>query len=103
MAEFRTVVRASEIPPGEMKVVDLDGEAVVIANVDGQYYAFSNTCSHEGGPLGEGELEDDRVTCPWHSTVFDVKTGAALEGVTEDPVPIYEVRVERDEILVRKP
>ncbi len=54
MAEFQTVARASEVPPGEMKLVEVDGEEVVIANVDGEYFAFSNTCTHEGGPLVEG-------------------------------------------------
>ena len=104
MAEFQTVARASEIAPGEMKLVDVDGEEVVIANVDGEYFAFSNTCTHEGGPLVEGELDGDIVTCPWHSTPFNVKTGEAQEGgVTDDPVPVYEVRLDGDDIQIRKP
>jgi len=102
MAESRTVATASRIPPGEMKVIDLDGQEVVIANVNGAFYAFSNTCTHEGGPLGEGELEGETVTCPWHFTKFNVKTGTVVEGVTDDPVPTYEVRLEGDEIKLRK-
>ncbi len=51
MAEYETVARASEVAPGEMKLVGVDGEEVVIANVGGEYFAFSNTCTHEGGPL----------------------------------------------------
>ena len=85
-----------------MKVIDLDGQEVVIANVNGAFYAFSNTCTHEGGPLGEGELEGETVTCPWHFTKFNVKTGTVVEGVTDDPVPTYEVRLEGDEIKLRK-
>ncbi len=104
MTEFQTVARASEMAPGEMKLVDVDGEEVVIANVDGEYFAFSNTCTHEGGPLVEGELDGDIVTCPWHSTPFNVRTGEALEGgVTDDPVSVYEVRFEGDDIQIRKP
>ncbi len=104
MAEYETVAKASEVAPGEMKLVDVDGEEVVIANVDGVYFAFSNTCTHEGGPLVEGELDGDIVTCPWHSTPFNVKTGEAQEGgVTDDQVPVYEVRLEGDDIQIRKP
>ena len=103
MADFHTVAQGSEIAPGEMKLVDLEGEEVVIANVDGTYYAFSNTCTHEGGPLVDGELDGETVTCPWHFTVFDVKSGEALEGVTDAPVPTYEVRLEGENIQVAKP
>ena len=103
MAEFETVAKASDILPGQMKVVGLGGEEVVIANVDGTYFAFSNLCSHEAGPLVEGELEGDRVTCPWHFTVFDVTTGRAVEGVTDDPIHTYEVRHQGDAIQIRKP
>ncbi len=104
MAEYEIVAKASEVAPGEMKLVDVDGEEVVIANVDGVYFAFSNACTHEGGPLVEGELDGDIVTCPWHSTPFNVKTGGAQEGgVTDDPVPVYEIRLEGDDIQIRTP
>ncbi len=104
MAEFQKVARASEMAPGEMKLVEVDGDEVVIANVDGEYFAFSNTCTHEGGPLVEGELDGDIVTCPWHSTPFNVRTGEALEGgVTDDPVSVYQVRLEGDDLQIRKP
>ncbi len=104
MAEFQTVAKASEVAPGEMKLVEVGGEEVVIANVGGEYFAFSNTCTHEGGPLSDGELEGDIVTCPWHFTPFNVRTGEALEGgVTDDPIPTYVVRLEGDDIQVRKP
>ena len=104
MAEYETVAKASEVAPGEMKLVGVGGEEVVIANVGGEYFAFSNTCTHEGGPLVEGELDGDIVTCPWHSTPFNVKTGEAQEGgVTDDSVPVYEVRLDGDDIQIRKP
>ena len=64
MGSFRTVAKTSDIAPGAMKVVDLDGEEVVVANVDGVFFAFSNTCTHKGGPLAEGELAGETVTCP---------------------------------------
>ena len=103
MSEFRTVTNTADLAPGKMKLVDLDGEEIAIANVDGEYFAFNNTCPHKGGPLAEGELEGDIVTCPWHATPFNVRTGEAQEGgVTDDPVATYEVRLEGDDIQIRK-
>ncbi len=103
MGDFRAVARATEIPSGEMKLVDLDGEEVVIANVDGAFFAFGNVCTHVGGPLVEGELQGEAVTCPWHASIFNVKSGEVLEEPAEDPIPTYEVRLEGDEIQVRTP
>ncbi len=106
MSEFRTVTNTTDLAPGEMKQVDLEGEeiAIAIANVHGEYFEFNNTCPHAGGPLAEGELEGDIVTCPWHFTPFNVRTGEAQDGgVTNDPVSTYEVHLEGDNIQIRKP
>ncbi len=103
MAEFQTVAKASEIAPGEMKLVNVAGQDVVVANVEGAFFAFGNECTHVGGPLVEGELEGETVTCPWHATIFNVKTGQALEGPGTSAVPTYEVRLEDDEIQIAKP
>ena len=103
MGDFQTVANVSEIRTGEMKLVDLDDEEVVIANVDGAYFAFGNECPHAGGPLVEGELQGEAVTCPWHASIFNVKSGEVLEEPAKDSIPTYEVRVEGDEIQVRTP
>ncbi len=104
MAEFQTVAKTSDVTPGEMKLVTLDGEEVVIANVDGEFFAFTNICAHAEGPLAEGELVGSIVTCPWHATPFNVKTGEAQEGgVTDDPVATYDVRIEGNDIQITKP
>jgi nitrite reductase/ring-hydroxylating ferredoxin subunit len=58
---------------------------------------------HEEGPLVEGELDGDVVTCPWHFTEFNVLTGEVLEGLTDEPIPVYEVRVEGDDVQVARP
>src|SRR3990170_3375958 len=100
MPDFVTVARTDEVPPGEMKVVEVAGEEVVVANVDGTYYAFGNECTHVGGPLSEGALQGDQVPCPWHSTIFDVKTGQPQGGPGKDPVPTYQVRVQCGEVQV---
>jgi nitrite reductase/ring-hydroxylating ferredoxin subunit len=103
MSGLETVAKASEIPPGEMTLVELDGEKVVIANADGEFYAFGNTCTHAGGPLVEGELDGKTVICPWHSTVFDITTGEPEGGPGEKAVPTYEVRLDGGTIEIRKP
>ena len=100
MADFVKVADLSEVPPGEMLLVDLEGEEIALANVNGTIYAFDDTCTHMGGPLGEGELDGTTVTCPWHSGEFDVTTGEVKGPPPDDPEPKYEVRVEGDEVQV---
>ncbi len=102
MPEFIRVLSTAELPAGEMRIVDLDGEEVVVANVGGAFCAFSNLCTHEGGPLGEGELDGDVVTCPWHYTRFNVRTGEVIDGVTDEAVPVFDVEVDGGEVKVRK-
>lgn len=88
-----------EIPPGSCKTVEVDGKTVVVYNVDGNFYATTNTCAHQGGPLGDGLLNGKHITCPWHAWEFDVTTGEAPfdPGVKID---CYPVRLEGDDIIV---
>ena len=102
MANFETVATAPEIAAGTMKLVDVAGDEVVVVNVDGKFFAFANECTHAGGPLIDGDLEGDKVTCPWHATVFNVMSGAPLQGPGREPIPTYEVRIEGDEIQLAK-
>lgn len=103
MPDFSIVLKVSDVPVGAMKLIkDKDAE-IVVANVDGEFCAFGNICPHEGGPLAEGELEGNVITCPWHFTRFDVRTGEAIEGVTDEPIPVYEVRVVGDDIQIKAP
>ncbi len=100
MSEWVTVARTSEIGPGQKKIVEVDGQLVVVINLNGEYYAIEDVCTHDGGPLGEGKLDDGQIICPRHGAHFDVRTGAALTLPAFEPVPTYDVRVEGDEILV---
>jgi nitrite reductase/ring-hydroxylating ferredoxin subunit len=100
MANFSNVLKTSAVSPGEMKLVTIGDAEIVVANVEGSYCAFGNLCPHEGAPLAEGELDGDVVTCPWHFTEFNIRTGAVIEGLTDEPIPVYEVRVEGDDIQV---
>ena len=103
MAEsrFEKVAETSEVALGEMKSVQLDEEELLLANVDGNYYVISDTCSHRGGPLSSGELTGEQVECPLHGAVFSVVTGDVVSLPASDGVPAREVRISGDDILVR--
>jgi siroheme decarboxylase len=94
------VAKVSEVPAGSAKLVVVDGEQIALYNVDGQFYALSNRCSHARGPLVDGEIKNGHVVCPWHQAEFDLKTGAALCKPARGPVPAYNVNVEGDAIMV---
>jgi len=84
--------RVSELAPGSILLV---GD-VAVFNVDGVFCATQAKCTHKQGPLNEGTLEGSTVTCPWHGTQFDVRTGAVLRGPAKDPLKTYRVIVEGD-------
>ncbi len=99
MANFVKVCKTSDIPTGSGKTVEVNGKAVAVFNVDGNFYAIDNTCLHRGGPLGEGELDGKIVTCPWHGWRYDVATGAN-EMNPSIAVEKYQVKVEGEDVVV---
>ena len=100
---FVRVADTKDIPPSTMKAVELDNsQSICIANIDGKYYAIDNICTHEGGPLADGTLEGYEVECPWHGSKFDVRTGEPTKPPARQAVPTYQVKVEGNNILVRK-
>ena len=100
MAKFVKVARAEDIASGEKRIVEVDGTLVVVINLDGQFYAMEDVCTHDGGPVGEGQLEDAQIICPRHGAHFDVRTGDALTLPAFEPVPTFEVKVEGDDVWV---
>ncbi|MFB3040276.1 MAG: non-heme iron oxygenase ferredoxin subunit [Candidatus Poribacteria bacterium] len=100
MSEFFKVAEVSEIPSGGKKLVEVDGYPVALFNVDGEFYAIEDVCTHDGGPLAEGELEGNEIECPRHGARFNVRTGEVLCMPAVEPVECYEVKVEGDDILV---
>jgi ferredoxin-NADP reductase/nitrite reductase/ring-hydroxylating ferredoxin subunit len=86
-----------------MKEVQLDGENICLVNVEGKYYAINNICTHEGGPLADGTLDGYEVECPWHGSKFDVRTGEVKEPPASEPEPAYQVNLEGNSILIKKP
>ena len=100
--DFVRVAETKDIQKSQMKEVQIDGEDVCIANVDGKYYAIGNVCTHEGGPLADGVLEGYEVEYPWHQSKFDVRTGEVISPPASESEPTYEIKVDGNSILVKK-
>jgi len=100
MGEFQRIASVGDVPPGEMIVVEVGGEEIAIANIGGEICAFSNACTHRGGPLGEGILAGEVVECPYHAGQFNVRTGEVVAPPPTEPVKTYPVQVDGEEIKV---
>lgn len=100
MPEFVSVGRASELEEGEVRVFDVDGQAIAVANSAGTLYAFDDTCTHAQCSLAEGDLDGTTVICPCHDGEFDITNGEVLDGPPDEPVIVYPVRVEGDDIQI---
>ena len=94
------IAKTSEIPAGTAKRFVVDGVEVLLCNVDGAFYAVEDVCTHDGGPLDQGELEGCEIMCPRHGALFDVTTGKALTLPAVVPLPTYAVRLDGDDITV---
>ena len=80
MGELVSVAKIEDVSPGSGIVAEVEDKSLAVFNVDGDYFVIDNTCIHRGGPLGEGDLEGNVVTCPWHGWEYDVKTGACTNN-----------------------
>ena len=96
------VIAASELPPGAMRWVVVDRERVLLANVDGAFYALRDACGHRQMPLSKGRLDGHVVECPLHFATFDVRTGKLVSGPASADVPTYAVRIENDTVYVKR-
>jgi 3-phenylpropionate/trans-cinnamate dioxygenase ferredoxin component len=101
MTEFAAVSQANDLEVGDMRAFEVRGTRIAIANVDGTFYAFDDTCTHLQCSLAEGDLEETTVICPCHGSEFDVTSGAVLQGPAREPVETYETRVEDGSLEVK--
>lgn len=99
MLTYVKVAKKDELPPGQVREFHANGKLVALCNVAGTLYAFDNTCLHRGGPLGQGVLNGDVVTCPWHGWQYNVRSGEAMFNPAIK-VQTYEVKLEGDNIFV---
>lgn len=101
MSDWISVVKTSELAPGQWRVVDADGTPIVVFNLGGDYYAIEDVCTHDGGRLTGGKVEGDVIICPRHGARFCIRTGEALSPPAYEPTAKFPVRVENEEIQVR--
>jgi 3-phenylpropionate/trans-cinnamate dioxygenase ferredoxin subunit len=96
--EFVEIAPADQLPAGERLFVEVQGRSIVIFNIAGQLFATGDVCSHDGGPVGDGELEGYEIICPRHGARFDVRTGEVLLLPAVEDIPAYPVRVREGNI-----
>jgi nitrite reductase/ring-hydroxylating ferredoxin subunit len=99
---FVAVAQVADLAPGEMKFVAVERERIVLANVDGSFYALRDVCGHRNAPLSRGRLDGCIVECPLHFAQFDIRTGKFVDGPYSADVPAYEIRVEGDTVYLRR-
>jgi nitrite reductase/ring-hydroxylating ferredoxin subunit len=100
--EFIPVAQIADIPPGGMKCVAVDRERVLLAHVDGRFYAISDICGHRNAPLSRGRLSGHIVECPLHFAQFDVRSGKLVDGPVAADVRAYETHIDGDTVLVKR-
>ena len=104
MSEFVAVAKVSEVEEDKVKAVRLGNTPIGLTKVDGEFFAFADVCTHDDGPVAEGELDGYVIECPRHGAKFDIRTGKVKQLPAVTPIPIYAVKVEGDVVLVsRKP
>ncbi len=101
MSDYQRVCRASDVPEGGKMVVEVGDRLVALFHVDGKFWAIDALCTHDGGPLAEGELKGHTIACPRHGARFDIRTGRVLSMPATEDTPAREDKVEGDEVLLR--
>jgi 3-phenylpropionate/trans-cinnamate dioxygenase ferredoxin subunit len=102
MSDLRRIdlCAADEVPPGTMKLCEVEDELVLVTNVDGRFHATQGVCSHEYFELDKGFLSVGSITCALHLSRFDLETGDALDPPAEMPLVLYSVVVEDGRVLI---
>jgi 3-phenylpropionate/trans-cinnamate dioxygenase ferredoxin subunit len=101
MSSFVPVAKVSDIPDPGRQIFEVEERLIVLFHVSGKFYALDDVCTHDDGPLGEGELSGYEIACPRHGAKFDVRDGRALTMPATRPTVAHEVKVEGDQVLVK--
>lgn len=97
---FLKVATREEIPVGQRLFLEINDEPIVIINLAGTLFAIGDVCTHDEGPLGDGEIDDHQIICPRHGARFDLRTGKALTLPAVVDIPVYPVRIEGDDVFI---
>ena len=100
MGNWLDVADIAELTPGTRRVIDMDGVAVAVFNLDGEYFAIQDICPHDGGELANGELEGEVIICPRHGARFSIRTGTVLGPPAYEDIRTFPVRVEGSRVQV---
>jgi len=101
MAEWQSVCKEADVPSGRVRVFSVGGTRIAMCRLEsGEIYAVADVCTHDDGPLGEGELLDHAIECPRHGARFDIRTGRVLALPAVVPIQVYPVKLEGDSVLV---
>lgn len=95
------VARVDDFPPGTHRVVEQDGTFIAVFNLDGEFHAIEDVCTHDGGELTGGDVEGDEIECPRHGARFCIRTGEVTAPPAYEPVPVFPTRVEGGVVQVR--
>ncbi len=101
MADFVKVTKVTSIPDPGRETLEIDGRLVVLLHVGGEFFCLDDVCTHDGGPLGDGPLDDHQLACPRHGAKFDIRTGKPLSMPATEATLCHEVKVDGDDVLVR--
>ena len=101
MADFQKVTTTSEILHGEVKSFVVENIVIAVCNINGNFYAFRDECSHQEFPLSDGDLEGENIVCMYHGAEFNVKTGDAICLPATESIEVFEVKLDGDDVLVK--
>lgn len=100
MSDFITIAKTTDVKPGAMKTFTVNGKRVLIANLEGTFFATQDLCTHDNGTLADGELVDGEIECPRHGARFDAKTGRVMALPAMFPIKTFPVRVDGESVQV---
>ncbi len=98
---FVPVCKVGDVADPGKAIIEVEDRLLALFHLDGEFYCIDDLCTHDGGPLGEGDLEGHEIVCPRHGARFDIRTGKALTMPATSPTAAHEVRVEGDQVFVR--
>ena len=101
--EYIEITPAEDVPDGERIFIEVKGRSIVIFNLAGKLFAIGDICSHDNGPVGDGEIEETEIICPRHGARFDIRTGKATSLPAVVDIPAYPVRVVEGKIEIGLP
>ena len=98
--KYETVAKTTDLQPGEMMYVEVDDEPVCLINLNGEFHAINDVCTHQEASLSDGEIDGDEIECPLHGGAFDIRTGQPTAFPVVTPIEVYKVRVVGGDVQV---